>query len=179
MILLLSNCARAVADKAILCTVKREKCIVTSGSSAIILWLSGSRTVLDDGVRMPMRTRFDILFLLTSCVRWVGMIRKKGVQMGSPYSFSHMVSSVMYKSQVERSSASLRHQVPRFVITKITLYFRSLSGIGNIRKWTKLSDEIGTDAASSKACGSSRAEHSDLRCTFHGVGQIHHARIGK
>jgi len=30
----------------------------------MICWLRGSRTVLEDGVRMPMRMRFDMLMLL-------------------------------------------------------------------------------------------------------------------
>lgn len=52
-----SNCASAVPDSAISVTGKRPKCADTSGNPASIAAVTGSSTVLEDGVNMPSRTR--------------------------------------------------------------------------------------------------------------------------
>jgi len=50
-----SNCASAAVDSEISVTRKRPKCTVTSGKPASIAVVTGSSTVLEDGVSMPMR----------------------------------------------------------------------------------------------------------------------------
>src|SRR4051812_18205959 len=52
-----SNCASAGPDNAISVTLKREKCAVTSGSPETIAVVTGSKTVLEDGVSIPRKTR--------------------------------------------------------------------------------------------------------------------------